>query len=137
MKEYVAGLQFSEDLKTVTLIQKQRPEWQKNLCNGVGGHIEPGESAIQAMVREFKEETGAVTQPGDWEGFCVLYGDDWSVAWFRMFKNLDVATTTDEEIFCVPVSYVYTGSVAVIPNLKWLVPLALDRKAKGFVAMRA
>ena len=30
---------------------------------GIGGHLDPGETPLQAIVREFSEETGAQVQP--------------------------------------------------------------------------
>ena len=31
-----------------------------------GGRVEPGESDAQALVREMREETGLIVQPGRW-----------------------------------------------------------------------
>ncbi len=58
MQEYVCGFMFSPDKKQVALIRKTKPEWQKDLLNGIGGKIESGESPHEAMVREFYEESG-------------------------------------------------------------------------------
>ncbi len=49
---------FSEDRRRVVLINKKRPEWQAGLQNGIGGKVLEGEIYLQAMIREFKEETG-------------------------------------------------------------------------------
>jgi 8-oxo-dGTP diphosphatase len=38
-------------------VAQGRGEWA-GLWNGLGGHVEPGESPAQAAVREFHEETG-------------------------------------------------------------------------------
>lgn len=65
MKEYVLGFLFSEDRSHVGLVLKDRPEWQKGCLNGIGGKIEPEESAYQAMVREFEEETGVSIKQWD------------------------------------------------------------------------
>jgi len=55
---FVLGFAFSETAGSVLLVRKLRPEWQKGLLNGIGGKIEKGESLLQAMHRECKEETG-------------------------------------------------------------------------------
>lgn len=54
---YVLGLLFSEDASRVLLVWKNRPAWQNGKLNGIGGKIEPGETPLQAMDREFVEET--------------------------------------------------------------------------------
>lgn len=48
----------SSDADQVLLILKDRPDWQKNRYNIPGGKIEPGESPVDAAIRELKEETG-------------------------------------------------------------------------------
>ena len=55
-KIYVVG--FISDKKKVLLIKKNRPEWQKDKFNGIGGKVEWGEDSLAAMIRETKEETG-------------------------------------------------------------------------------
>lgn len=54
---FVLGFLFSEDGSRVLLVWKNRPAWQNGKLNGVGGKIEPGETPLQAMKREFLEET--------------------------------------------------------------------------------
>lgn len=39
---------------------------------GLGGHVEPGESVVQAAVREVKEESGVLVEPVDLRGLAVL-----------------------------------------------------------------
>lgn len=60
--EYVLGIMFSEDEKKVLTIWKNRPSWQAGKLNGIGGKIEAGESPLEAMHREFIEETGFIAK---------------------------------------------------------------------------
>lgn len=120
--EYVAGFMFDHD-GNVALIKKNRPAWQKDKCNAIGGHIEPGEIPIQAMVREFEEETSIKTTPDDWRGICVLRGTDCVVYFFVSQGSLyGVKSMTDEDVLVLPVKYLELYNV--IPNLQWLIPLA-------------
>lgn len=118
---YVAGFFFSTDGTRVALIRKTKPAWQNGLLNGIGGKIEDGEEAIDAMRREFREETGVDNE--FWRCFATLGGDSWEVKFFAAFGEVDaVRTTTEEEVVIVPTNKLE----GTIPNLKWLVPLALD-----------
>ncbi len=124
-KKYVAGFLFSENGAHVALIEKQKPDWQKNKLNGIGGKIKEGESALQAMQREFLEEAGV--DISNWTPFCLLSGDDFEVHFFSHFSDdvYKVRTMEAEQVL-----YHSTKAIAfmdVIPNLKWLVPMALDR----------
>jgi 8-oxo-dGTP diphosphatase len=123
--KYVAGFLFSENGAHVALIEKLKPEWQKNKFNAIGGKIEEGESALHAMSREFKEETG-LDIPG-WTPFCVLSGTDFEVHFFSHFSD-DVYKVKSME--AEKVAYYSVKSVTfmdTIPNLKWLVPMALEK----------
>ena len=63
----------------VLLIHRQFPPNQ-GLWNGVGGHIEPGETPRQAIIREVAEETGFhISDPEfsgilTWDGFEIAPG---------------------------------------------------------------
>jgi 8-oxo-dGTP pyrophosphatase MutT (NUDIX family) len=50
------GFAVSLDGTRVLLLEKGRPAFLKGQWIGVGGHIENGETPLQAMVREAKEE---------------------------------------------------------------------------------
>ena len=65
----VVGLAFDLSINRLVLIRKLKPSWMVGLLNGVGGKIEPSESAVAAMVREFYEEAGVVTLEDDWHLF--------------------------------------------------------------------
>jgi 8-oxo-dGTP pyrophosphatase MutT (NUDIX family) len=67
IRGYVLGFYFSEDLDKVLLILKNRPPHLANKLNGVGGKLEERETELDAMVREFKEETGVTTLDSSWK----------------------------------------------------------------------
>jgi 8-oxo-dGTP diphosphatase len=129
---YVAGFAFSEDQRRVVLIEKKRPRWQAGKLNGVGGHIEVGETPEFAMTREYLEETGVASFPHEWTQFAYLVGPEFYLHFYAAFndKLLDVKTLTDEAI--LNLSLRDFGPSDVIPNLKWLIPLALDSKRENF-----
>lgn len=128
MKEYVAGFMFDQSLQNVLLVEKQKPDWQKGRWNGIGGKIELDETPLQAMQREFLEET-SIDYPY-WERLCSLSGDGWIVHFFFcvvMYSGLEKAkTVTQERILIRPSNY----HSAMLPNLEWLIPMAksLSRK---------
>lgn len=125
---YVAGFLFNKAHTCVALIEKQKPAWQKSLLNGIGGKIESGETPLEAMVREFKEETGVLVE--DWQLFCTLRGLTdlgawWVVYFFRASGSLsELRSQTDEIINICPIAEL--EKLPVIPNLRWLVPMAKD-----------
>lgn len=92
MKRYVIGFCFLPDSSCV-LIHKVKPDWQVGLVNGLGGSIEPGETIYQAMVREFQEECGVVTDEDQWEHGLTLNGPGWELNVLRTRLKLYPLTT--------------------------------------------
>jgi 8-oxo-dGTP diphosphatase len=122
MTEYVAGFMFDGD--RVALVVKNRPDWQKGRMNGIGGHIEPGETPEQAMAREFVEETGYERpEPLDWIRFVELSGPGYKVYFFYEYGDHRLLhQPTDEAIVSVDTEAITVSNS--IPNLTWLIPLA-------------
>lgn len=124
IKKYVCGFLFSPDGKKVVLVRKNKPEWQKGLLNGVGGKVEEFDfGPLAAMQREFEEETTVYIE--DWMLFHTIRGDGWEVDFFRAFEQdiYDVSTPEDGEQIDI---YSSLGCPGCIPNLYWLIPMALD-----------
>lgn len=122
---YVVGLMFNPTEDAVLLIRKTHPAWQLGKLNGVGGRIEADEVPIQAMRREFLEETGIDHEK--WRLFCLL-GDarKWQVYFFAALGRIAKAKPlTDEQPEIIPTA---TLPDDVIPNLRWLIPMALSMK---------
>ncbi|HRU10630.1 MAG TPA: NUDIX domain-containing protein, partial [Thermoanaerobaculia bacterium] len=97
MIKYVLGFAF-DDLGRVALVQKERPAWQSGKLNGVGGHIEGHEEVLDAMVREFYEETGVTVV--DWDFVGEMRGADWHVTVLTTVSPevRNVTTVTDEVV---------------------------------------
>ena len=136
--QYVCGFMFDQDAKHVALIRKERPAWQRGKLNGIGGKVEPNEGIVTAMAREFMEETGQLTRNGNWSYFCLLEGDNFLVPFFAV-KTLDsladLKSTTDEEVKILHVDdHCIVHSSTALPNLKWLVPMALQSFEVPFFA---
>jgi 8-oxo-dGTP diphosphatase len=140
--EWVAGFLFTPDRSGVALIEKKKPEWQAGKLNGIGGKIEEGETPEQAMVREFREEAGV--EITDWRIFARLH---WSGGIVYFFSSIGkpalgtyhgtIRSMTDELVswYSVhdllntdinPEAMVQPVGTRVLPNLRWLVPMALD-----------
>lgn len=84
MKKYVLGFCFLEDRRCVAIL-RTKDDWQKGLVNGIGGTVKDGEFPLDAMVREFQEETGALTKRKHWQLGVVLRGENWVMHVFRGF----------------------------------------------------
>ena len=147
MKDYVVGFLFSKSLGQLVLVEKKRPEWQAGKCNGVGGKIEEGETDYEAMVREFREETGK--EVTDWVRFCTLKCRYATVYFFYAVAEdyYKVTSTTDEQIQLWDIDNVMETQTPhpppswlvwlnnlisidtierpqIIPNLRWLIQMA-------------
>jgi 8-oxo-dGTP diphosphatase len=135
MQEYVNGFMIDQQTQHVLLIRKNRPAFQADKWNGIGGKIEPGETTWQAMVREFREETSVTTFENEWEPTIVLTGIDFVVHFFRTFVNGFPAyrSVTDETVNDWPIGSIYAEpgyGISTLPNLKWLMPLNLNYNVK-------
>jgi len=129
MRRYVCGFLFSADGARVVLIRKNRPAWQAGKLNGVGGKIEAGETPLDAIRREFAEETGLAV--ADWTRGVVITGapterdpTGWEGTFFRATGDVDAARSMTDE--AVVVATVRPLPDDTIPNLRWMVPLLLD-----------
>lgn len=146
MIEYVNGFLFDRDRIAVVLVHKKKPAWQAGYWNAVGGKKEPGETWLDAIIREFEEETGVhITE---WEHTITLWGPpgpslpEWELRFFRAFstKAHRVRTVEEETIKLIPLTRLgHVGFVShkkIIPNLGWAIPLSLDDHIDFPVIMR-
>ena len=127
MNNYVVGFLFSENRENVVLILKLRPVWQKGLYNGVGGKVEQAESPEVAMVREFYEETGVKTKTDEWSNYAhIVRPSGYDLHVFSAFSDqLYAVRSVEREV--VEFFNVSNLPQNLISNLKWLIPLALDK----------
>lgn len=132
MTLYSLGFAFNNDGTKLVVITKNRPKWQAGRWNGVGGHVEEGESPKDCVVREFEEETGVFIHEREWRSLTVFggkdaTGDEFSVFTFSTFsdKIYDAVTKTDEPVSIIDVDLNEIRKNG-ISNLPWLIGLALD-----------
>lgn len=126
MTEYVLGFVFDSTGDYVLLMKKQKPLWQKDLWNGIGGKVESEETDYDAMVREAKEEIALDHM--EWLRFAILEGPDFTVAVFSAhIPVIQLQELKAQEV--EPVMIFATSALPkseMITNLRWLIPLAND-----------
>lgn len=125
MQEYVMGVAQTRNHKYV-LIQKNRPESLRGKLNFVGGKIEKNEQPLDAMVREFKEETGVITAKSKWALVGSLNKAGKFIVHVFTYKEnsnifAEVETTTDEHVFLVSEEDICNGIYNTAPNVRWIV----------------
>lgn len=127
MINYVVGFAFNPELTHVTMIFKNRgPKEVVGKWNGLGGHVEEGESFLNAMQREFEEEAGVYIE--DWNLLCVYWshGRNYRIKFYYAVNPLSgIKTNEDEEVAVLLVEDVLINKLTC-HNIKWLIPLALD-----------
>lgn len=110
----------------VLLIRKNRPEWQTGKLNGIGGKVEESDPCpTYGCDREILEETGlrlpwiqhVATMNGK---SCEIWFFAYEISW-ELF--ISARALTDEVLKVCDVDDLPPD---VIPNLRWLIPLALN-----------
>jgi 8-oxo-dGTP diphosphatase len=128
MIRYVLGFAF--DLTDrVALIQKQRPDWQKGLWNGIGGKVEPYDSSNHdAMEREFREETGVTIGAHLWRPVARMVCEGvWECLVFTV-RHEDVGrvkSMTDEYVRLCTCNWFERHKHEAIENVPSLIELCL------------
>ncbi len=139
MKKYVLGFIICSELKTVLLIEKIKPEFQKDSFNGIGGKVEEGEELVDAMVRECKEECDLDISSIKWTPFCTMVcpkdsidkvSNSWSVACFvtNISANQYIATKQleNEVLQSLPLASIHLVNKKLLGNISWLVGMGVD-----------
>lgn len=125
INRYVVGFAFDLTRKSVALIKKIKgPSCVIGLLNGIGGKIDGNESPEIAMAREFYEETGVSIH--EWNFFCRVIVPEFNaeVNFLRAFTNkMFYVQTIEEEVVGI---YEVAKLVMVVPNLYYLIPMALN-----------
>ena len=124
MLKMSCGLVFSPDHSEVLMIQKNRPEWQAGKLNGIGGKFEPGEDALQCMIRETSEET--TLKDVNWHEVAILHGNNYQVNFFAGDADIhDINPLTDEKLCVISVPGVFNPNYwfynDIIPNLRVII----------------
>jgi 8-oxo-dGTP diphosphatase len=121
---YVLALLFTPERDRVVLMAKTRPAWQAGRVNALGGKLLAGESPRAAARREVHEEAGVDVVA--WEEFLVWDDPQYRMHALRAFDDAarSARTAEDQPVFLADPAAL---PATVIENLRWLVPLALDR----------
>lgn len=142
-EEYTAGFLFWKN--DVLLVIKNHPEWQRGLINAIGGRVEPGETGMDCMSREFREETGIDVS-------CWMFLADESGPGYRVQFYHHHLTGSEprpvppgsndrgEVLGWVDTRLLLIGRLSsdVVGNLRWLIPMAQDwRRPRARVVSNA
>jgi 8-oxo-dGTP diphosphatase len=122
--DYVLALLFTADAREVVLVRKTRPAWQAGRVNALGGKLQSGEALLDAARREVREEAGVDVER--WEEFLVWDDPEYRLRAVRAFDDAARAArkAEDQEVFLADV---HGLPLEVVDNLRWIIPLALDR----------
>lgn len=128
---YVAGFAWYKDHVWLKKSMNKGPATVRGLWNAIGGQIESDETPLQAIVREFEEEAGVRVE--DWtlkvvltrtnaDSMVYFFSCELTSEWPQPFPR---ASRTRHPLGLFdPLD---GGSLFMVPNLLWLIPLSRDR----------
>ena len=124
---YVVGI---IKVKGFVLLQQQDRGPVKGYWSGVGGKIQDGEPAPEAMVRQCLEKTGIKTEFGQWD-YCMYLSltDELPMSGVHYFTTEiesvgQIEQIQDEKLQWYATSHIH--HVKTVPNLQWIIPLTND-----------
>ena len=127
---YTCGFIFNKKKDEVLLIRKNRPQWQAGMFNGIGGHTEAGETPLECMIRESKEET--TIEDKNWQEIAILDSAGFQVNFFAIYnQDLNkIRPLTDELTYPIMIKDIYNPQYYfynnIQRNLRVLIALAID-----------
>lgn len=126
--QMVVGLCFDLSRQFVAMVHKRSgPPCVIGNWNGVGGKIDPGETAVQAMAREFKEETGVAVPVAEWNQFATLIADDYDLHFFwAATGDVFQCRTVEKEPIKVWDAAEIIGERNLMHNMRWMIPFLQD-----------
>ena len=136
MIQYTLGFVFQKPF--VLLLRKVRPVYHSGQLNGVGGKMEGNESPCTCMTRECREEVGLDIEHTKWNNFTRLKGyktrhdrPTWTIHCFYhhygsgdLFEDYDPDYNLNEGHAEIVRADQLPSDV--LPNLHWLIPMALE-----------
>lgn len=124
MEKFTLGFVFNADLAKVLLVHKQRPDWQSGRINGIGGKIVGDESALNCIVREWKEESALAIQPENWIRYALIKQLEGNVVVFASKFTGDMSEATQNDYEMIEWFDITNLPQNSLSNLIWLVPMA-------------
>lgn len=105
----------------------------------MGGKVEDGENFRQCMQREWMEEAGIPTTEDGWKLNIEQRGDDYVLAVFsyRLHVITPKPFITAEEQVAWCLTHLVASREDVLHNVKWMMPLCLDKEVKFPVMVKA
>lgn len=132
---------MSDDGRSVLLIHRNaRPDdHHYGKFNGLGGKLEAGESIVDGVKRELREEAGieatALTLRGTliWPGFGK-HGEDWMGFVFRVdaFEGTPFESNPEGQLSWVPVERLLGGELNLWEGDRHFLPLVFDPEPGTF-----
>lgn len=139
MSFYCLGFAFASGNRKVLLVRKSHPDWQKGSFNAPGGSVQPHEKCSEAMVREFKEETGFDTKEADWALKIVCVSPETPTTYeLRVYHYVGPALPDksppagrpDEP--CAWLSVPMLDAYKTVGGVPWMIPMLLDKDIRGY-----
>lgn len=153
MTNYVLGFITNEELVTANtnlLLLKRKDKPHKGLFNGLGGHIEPGETPKRAFIREIEEETNGIIKLNPCDVYhkieCVAlspYGNQYKLhiyhgvdSWLQNQAGLSDFGSNEGELCLQDIDEWLKTPEIMAPNLIWMIGILMDPEWNTTVRMR-
>jgi len=136
LTNYTLGFIFNKELNKVLLIQfPNKGKWNDGFINGVGGHIDKGETPLQCMMREAAEEADFYSTKDRWNYAGMYDGTNSSnpfkiYTFYCQFEEHLIKAFNGEEGSTNWYTIENIPKLKTVSNLQWMVPFCIA-KIKG------